>query len=173
MKSTYYVASSLDGFIADESGGVGWLDEVKVDPGTSSYEQFYSTVDGLMMGRATYDFIFDYGSWPYGEKPAWIVTSRPVERLPGANLQASTELETACKDAQSLGIENLWVVGGGKLIASLIQRDLLTHIRVTIMPVVLGKGIPFVDALPAPCFLTQELANCDGGNCEIVYRVGA
>lgn len=173
MRTTYYVASSLDGFIADESGGVDWLDDVKTDPAISSYEKFYSTVDGLLMGRATYDFIFDYGSWPYGDKPAWVVTSRSIDPLPGCNLQASTDLEPAWNDASSLGLEHLWVVGGGKLIASLLQKDLLTHIQTTIMPVVLGKGIPLIDALPAPRFLTQERAETSGGRCEIVYRVGA
>ncbi len=62
MKSTYYVASSLDGFIADESGGVEWLDQVDIDANESTYDQFYAGIDGLMMGRATYDFVYDYGT---------------------------------------------------------------------------------------------------------------
>lgn len=173
MKSTYYLASSLDGFIADESGGVEWLDEVKIDPADSSYEAFYSAVDGLMMGRATYDFIFDYGSWPYDDKPCWIITSHPVERLSGCNMQNSTKIESAWNDAKSLGVENLWIIGGGKLASSLIQLGLLTHIQVTIMPVILGKGIPLVDALPASRFLTQERTISGTGSCEIVYRVVA
>jgi len=173
VRSTYYLASSLDGFIADKSGGVNWLDEVDIDPADSTYEKFYSTVDGLMMGRSTYDFIFEYGCWPYGDKPAWVITTRPFESLSGCNLQGSTDMETAWNEAKLLGIENLWIVGGGKLVGSLLQKELLTHIQVTIMPVVLGKGIPFVDSLPAPCFLTQERVVAGRGSCEIEYRVGA
>ena len=173
MKSTYYLASSLDGFIADPSGGVDWLDEVDIDAADSSYTEFYATVDGLMMGRATYDFIFDYGSWPYEDKPSWVITSRPIEPLAGCNLQTANDIDQAWRDAESAGIEHLWIIGGGKLVRSLIQKNLLSHIQVTIMPVVLGNGIPLVDSLPEPRFLTQERTLPGRGSCEIIYRVAA
>lgn len=171
MRSTYYLASSLDGFIADESGGVAWLDEVDIDSADSSYDEFYSSIDGLMMGRATYDFIVDYGSWPYDDKPAWVVTTRPVNALPGCNLQAAHDLRAAWNEAASLGIQHLWIVGGGKLVSAMIQQKLLTHIQVTIMPVILGRGIALVDTLPSPQFLTQERTITGKGSCEIIYRI--
>ena len=69
MKSTYYVASSLDSYIAKEDGDVSWLDDLGISPEESGYEEFYSTVDALVMGRETYDKLHEFGSWPYGDKP--------------------------------------------------------------------------------------------------------
>ncbi len=173
MKSTYYLASSLDGFIADSSGGVDWLDEVDIDSADSSYNEFYSNVDALMMGRATYDFIHEYGSWPYGDKPCWVVSSHPIEALEGCNLQSSMDINGAWSDAIAKQTKHVWIVGGGKLVSSLIQKDLLTHIQVTIVPVLLSEGIRLVDLLPSPRFLSQERTNPGSGSCEILYRVGA
>ncbi len=69
MKITYYVATSLDGFIAKKGGDISWLDDMNIDMADAGYDDFFTSVDGLVMGRNTYDFIFNYGSWPYGDKP--------------------------------------------------------------------------------------------------------
>lgn len=173
MKSIYYVAMSLDGYIADEAGGVAWLDELKIDHAQTGYDAFYAKIDGLMMGRSTYDFVFNYGSWPYGDQPCWILSSKEMQILDGCNAKASVHLQQAYQDAESSGVENLWVVGGGKLVGSLLQLGLLTHIHVTVMPIVLGGGIRLVDSLSSLVQLEQESGRVDGGFCEIVYKVGA
>lgn len=87
MKSTYYVASSLDGYIAKEDGDVSWLDDLGVSPEESGYEEFYSTVDALVMGRKTYDKLHKFGSWPYGDKPTWVCTTNSIDVFKGCNLQ--------------------------------------------------------------------------------------
>jgi dihydrofolate reductase len=173
LKSTYYAATSLDGYIADEAGGVDWLDEVKIDKTSTGYDEFYSKIDGLMMGRSTYDFIFDYGSWPYDDLPCWICSSRELEVLPGCNKMEALDLQQAYSDAESTGVKNLWVIGGGKLVSSLIQAGLLTHIQVSVMPIVLGAGIRLVDSMPHPVQLEQEWGRTESGFCEIMYRVDA
>ena len=71
MKITYYCAMSSDGYIARDDGDVSWLDEANIDESPSSYDEFFARVDGLAMGRGTYDFIFNYGSWPYGDVCTW------------------------------------------------------------------------------------------------------
>jgi len=62
---------SSDGYIARDDGDVSWLDEANIDESPSSYDEFFARVDGLAMGRGTYDFIFNYGSWPYGDVCTW------------------------------------------------------------------------------------------------------
>ena len=172
MKTIYYVASSLDGFIADPDGGVGWLDRLSIDPQASGYEEFFATVDALLMGRATYDFVHDYGQWPYGDKPTWVCTNRALEPLAGCNLQSEREPQAAIEQAKEQGVETLWVVGGGKLVGTLLQAGLLTHVSVSLMPVLLGEGISLVDSLPEPVFLEQESSTPMAGFTQIVYRVG-
>ena len=87
MKITYYVAKSLDGFIAKKDGDISWLNDLNIDMTNAGYDYFFASIDGLVMGRNTYDFIFDYGSWPYGDKPTWICTNRRLKSLEGANLK--------------------------------------------------------------------------------------
>ncbi|MFT4887062.1 MAG: dihydrofolate reductase [Pseudohongiellaceae bacterium] len=90
MKVTYYAAMSSDGFIARDKGDVSWLDDLDIDYSGIGYEGFFASVDGLVVGRGTYDFIFDYGSWPYDEKLTWVCTNRALEALPGANPNIAT-----------------------------------------------------------------------------------
>lgn len=172
MKLTYYAAASLDGYIADTEGGVDWLDEVNVDHSGLGYDAFYDSVDGLIMGRLTYEFILNYGSWPYDDKPTWIVTSQDVETLSGCNRQPASDLHGAYDQAMDMGLHHVWLVGGGQLASGLIADGLLTHIQVTLMPIVLGDGIRFMGALPAETYLTQESGRVENGCCELLYRVG-
>ena len=86
MKITYYVASSLDGYIAREDGYVSWLDGLGISPEEAGYEEFYSTVDALVMGRKTYDMINSFGQWPYGDKAVWVCSSSKVKPINDCNL---------------------------------------------------------------------------------------
>jgi dihydrofolate reductase len=144
MKITYYAAMSLDGYIAKEDGDVSWLDTLNIEPNESGYEEFLATVDGLVMGRNTYDFIHNYGTWPYEGKPAWVCTSRELEILEGADLSIVLTAEDVVKEAELKGVTHLWLVGGGKLASSFIESRLLTHLSISEMPIKLGKGIPFL-----------------------------
>ena len=64
MKVTYYVASSLDGYIAKEDGDVSWLEDLNISMEDAGYDKFYSTVDALVMGRKTYELVVSFGQWP-------------------------------------------------------------------------------------------------------------
>jgi dihydrofolate reductase len=142
MKITYYVATSLDGFIAREDGDVSWLDDMSIDMTDTGYEDFFASIDGLVMGRSTYDFIFKYGSWPYGNKPAFVCTSTDLEVLEGADLKIVKTIENVIKEAESKSIKHLWLVGGGKLASSFIEKGLLTHLSIFEMPIKPKSGIP-------------------------------
>ena len=115
MKITYYVATSLDGFIAREDGDVSWLDDMNIDMTDTGYDDFFASIDGLVMGRNTYDFVFNYGSWPYEDKPTWVCTSSELESLEGANLKIAKTADDVVKEAELKGFKHLWLVGGGKL----------------------------------------------------------
>lgn len=171
MDTTYFVAMSLDGYIADADGGVGWLDGLEGEASQESYESFFAGVDGLLMGRATYDFVFEHGSWPYGDTPCWICTSRELQVLDGCNIQRATRLEEALRDAESKGLQHLWVVGGGKLAGSLIEQERLTRIHVSIAPVVLGSGVALLDLPATRVRLRQQQGRVRSGACELVFRV--
>ena len=150
MKITYYVASSLDGYIAKEDGDVSWIDDLGISMEDTDYEEFFSSVDALVMGRKTYEFIYEYGSWPYGDKPVWICTSNEIQLIDGCNLQGGSSPEDVCSAANEKGIKHLWLVGGGKLATSFIEKSIPIHLSICQMPIILGSGIKLFSSLKSP-----------------------
>ena len=87
MKITYSAAMSRDGFIAREDGDVSWLEQSGVEPKEAGLDELFDSIDGLVMGRKTYDFVLQYGSWPYGDKAAWVCTTQAaLPPLSGAKM---------------------------------------------------------------------------------------
>jgi dihydrofolate reductase len=164
MKITYYVATSLDGFIAREDGDVSWLDDMNIDMTDTGYNDFFASIDGIVMGRNTYDFIFNYGSWPYGNKPTWVCTSSEIETLEGANLKIVKTVDAVTKETGSKGLTHIWLVGGGKLASSFLKKGLLTHLIISEMPIKLELGIPL--------FADHKLKNLSIEKTEIFQKKG-
>ncbi len=142
MRITYSAAASVDGFIARENGDVSWLDAMNIDPNETGLEQFFRSIGGLVMGRKTYDFVFNYGSWPYEDKPSWVCTRNDLTLLEGANLMVVGSIDDVIRQAETRGIEHLWLVGGGRLASSFLAKGLITHLSISEMPIKLGSGIP-------------------------------
>ena len=164
MKVTYYVAISSDEYIAKEDGDVSWLDSLDIDMTETGYDEFFASVDGLAMGRHTYDFVFNYGSWPYEKKPTWVCTSRELKVLEGANLKVAKTALDIIKEAEAAGIGHLWLVGGGKLASAFLENDLLTHLSISQMPIKLGSGIPL--------FSNHKLGNISVKKFETLMKKG-
>mgnify|MGYP000043960203 CR=1 FL=1 len=131
MKVTYYAASSIDGYIAKEDGDISWLDALNISMKETGYDGFFASVDGIVMGRNTYDMICSFGTWPYGDKPTWICSSRPVTPMKGMNLQKEILPEETIQAAKAKGLQHVWLVGGGKLASSFIDKSLLTDITIS------------------------------------------
>ena len=164
MKITYYVAKSLDGFIAREDGDVSWLDDLNINMADTGYDDFFSSIDCLAMGRNTYDFVFNFGSWPYGDKPTWICTNRELKPLEGANLKIVKTAIDIVKEAESCGLKHLWLVGGGELASSFLEKNLLSHLSISEMPIKLKAGIPL--------FANHKVENLSTEKTEIFQKNG-
>jgi dihydrofolate reductase len=142
LRVSYYVAASLDGFIAGPDGDVDWLDAADLPDEDFGYEAFVETVDALIMGRKTWDFVAGVRPWPYGARPVRVFSHRsidprelPVERAAGEASQVVAELAEA-------GHAHVWLVGGGGLASALVASGHLTDLILTVIPVTLGRGIP-------------------------------
>jgi dihydrofolate reductase len=172
MKVTYYVATSLDGYIAKEDGDVSWLEELNISMEDAGYDKFYSTVDALVMGRKTYDMVVSFGQWPYGDKPVWVCSSNKTEPIEGCDLQVGSTPEEACKAANEMNIKHLWFVGGGRLASSLLKNNLLTNISLSLMPIVLGDGIRLFGDLSSPIKLKKETQQPhESGMVQLEYTI--
>jgi dihydrofolate reductase len=145
----YYTATSLDGFIADESHGLDWLFSRQQDrAGPLNYASFFADVGAVTMGRTTYEWILDHesgGKWPY-DVPAWVFTHKELRAVPNAEITFTSGDVAAVHDelAAAAGGRNVWIVGGGDLAGQFADAGLLDEVIVYVAPVTLGAGAPLL-----------------------------
>lgn len=153
MKTQYYTATSLDGFIADPDHSLDWLFQFG-DPEESTYPAFIRDVGAIAMGSTTYEWVVRHlgdptsglpSKWPY-EQPSWIFSSRERPALPGADLRfvrGDVRPVHAAMTKAAAG-KNVWIVGGGELVGQFHDAGLLDEIIVTVASVTLGAGAPLL-----------------------------
>jgi len=140
--TVYYVAQSLDGFIADRDGALDWLLDFGFDDFQQQYDEFLVSVGAIVMGAGTYRWLAAQGEpWSYTGTPTWVLTSRELPRINGAEYAAAYDPAAAFGAARdAAGDRDVWVMGGGSTAASLIDLGLIDALHLTVMPVTLGAG---------------------------------
>ncbi|MGR0219303.1 dihydrofolate reductase family protein [Agromyces sp. ZXT2-6] len=171
----YYVASTLDGFIADEHDDLAWLLQFGMADFSEHYERFFAGVGALVLGATTYEWVLrEGGGWPYGSLPTWVLTHRDLPVPDGADIRFVSGDAGAVADAAVVAAagRNVWVVGGGPVAAQFLEAGRLDEVLVTYMPVALGRGRPLlpVDTVTPPLSLTGVTRL--GDSVEHVYRIG-
>jgi dihydrofolate reductase len=152
MKATVYIATSLDGFIAREDGGIDWLPPIEAgDDGEDyGYHAFFASVDTLVMGRNTFELVRGFGQWPYGDKRVIVLTSRPLD-LPDAFAGRVEPMSGSPGEvAERLGArgaQHLYV-DGGKTIQGFLAEGLIQRLIIARIPVLIGRGIPLFGPVP-------------------------
>jgi dihydrofolate reductase len=153
VRTQYYTASSLDGFIADPNDSLDWLFPLgKIED--TSYPSFIRNVGALAMGSHTYEWILRHHvagdadrpqAWAY-EQPSWVFTSRTLEPVPGADIRFVNgdvrPVHKAMVDAAAG--RNVWIVGGGDLAGQFHDHGLLDDLFVQYGSVTLGAGKPLL-----------------------------
>lgn len=181
MKTQYYTATSLDGFIATEDDSLDWLFPLG-DPGETSYPDFIAGVGALAMGAATYQWMLrhadkvaeEVGSpWPYTQ-PAWIFSHRSLPSIGGADIRfAQGDVRAVHAEMRAAaGRKNIWIVGGGDLAGQFFDAGLLDEIIVQVGSVTLGKGKPlFPRRVTSPPFTLTSVRQIGAGLAELRYEV--
>ena len=148
--TVYYVACSLDGFIADRENSLDWLMEFGFEEFSEEYARFIADIGAVIMGAETYEFILnDPAEWSY-TMPAWVLSHRELPGVDGADIrftQADGPGDIAALHAAAAlaaGEKKVWVIGGGNVASQFADARLLDELQVTIMPVVLGAGRPLL-----------------------------
>lgn len=144
MANIVYIAASLDGYIARPDGGIDWLMDIP-NPGNSDYgfADFIKRIDGIVMGRNTFETALGFSSWPY-ERPTFVLsnTLKAVPaRLEGKAEIVSGELPVIVQNLAKRGINNLYI-DGGKTIQSFLQANLIDEMIVTTVSKIIGAGLP-------------------------------
>jgi dihydrofolate reductase len=185
LKTQYFTATSLDGFIADADNSLDWLFEVdRGDTGGESFSAFFADVGAMAMGATTYKWVVEHerlleepATWRgyYGDVPCWVFTHGDLPAVRGADIRfvrgdvppVHDEMRTAAGD------KNIWLVGGGDLVGQFADQGLLDEVIAGIAPVTLGGGAPL---LPRRLTAAQlELVEVDrqGQFVNLRYRVRA
>jgi dihydrofolate reductase len=168
-----FVGTSLDGFIARTNGAFDFLPPGGGEP--HGYDEFMATVDALVIGRKTFETALAFATWPYGEKPVIVLSTRPlapaprgavVERMSGAPADIVSQLAAR-------GIGHAYV-DGGITIQRFLEAGLIQRLVITRVPVLIGTGIPLFGALERDIVLrhvgTRQYAS---GLVQSEYSVAA
>ncbi|NYD65855.1 dihydrofolate reductase family protein [Agromyces atrinae] len=170
----YYVAASVDGFIADRDGSIDWLLAFGMDEFTAGYESFIAGVGAVVMGSSTYEFLLGEGpdAWSY-DIPAWVLTTRELETIPGRDIRfLSGDVATHRDDiVGSAAGKNVWIVGGGDVAAQFSRAGLLDELQLTVMPLVLGAGAPLLSVDSLRSLELTGSTPFPSGAIELRYRV--
>ncbi|MFC6965213.1 dihydrofolate reductase family protein [Halocatena marina] len=153
MKTQYYTATSIDGYLADEDNSLDWLFQFGAIEGMEDDQaQFIEQVGAAAMGSTTYEWMIEHenllenpDNWPY-EVPVWVFSSRELPIVDGANIHFAqgdvapvhAEMATAADG------KNIWLVGGGDLIGQFYEHALLDEIILSVAPVTLASGAPLL-----------------------------
>ncbi|MDB4904225.1 MAG: Dihydrofolate reductase [Mucilaginibacter sp.] len=180
FKVTIHMVSSLDGYISKKDNSVSWFETAdNYDKGVIVTEQdtaeFLKIIDCYVMGSRTYEHALElsksYG-WAYGDVPTIVLTHRklPVDRR---NIEIySGDLNKLVNERLKPNYKNVWLVGGAKLTKDFIRLNLADEIRQSILPVILGDGIPFFDQIGQEQALhLKDVTAYKSGMVELCYEL--
>jgi dihydrofolate reductase len=175
------MAASLDGFIARKDGSVDWLETADefadgdtLDPGF--VETFLDTIGCYVMGSRTYETALKFEAkglgWAYGNKPVFVLTSRNLPRTRNTIEFYSGDLTPFVNGRLRSTFRTIWFVGGGVVSGECLRLGLADEVRYSILPILIGDGIPFFEKLDRDVALhLAEVKAYKNGIVELRYEV--
>jgi len=174
-KLIYYVAVSMDGFIATVDHKLDWLETFTLGEDATPYEDFYRTIGAVIMGAETWRWIMQHAGdhWPYKAIPAFVISHQPlalgaehnIKQLSGEARQMATQAKEAAQG------KNVWLIGGGVTAACFAQAGELDELFVTTIPILLGQGVPLLPVTTACKMTVQSQRLLHSGAAEWVLSL--
>jgi len=178
---TIHMAASLDGYIARRDGRVDWLETSDEFPAGDTIdaefaEAFVRTIDCYVMGSRTYETALNFETqgfgWVYGDKPVFVLTSRELPRNRETVEFYSGDLVQFVNGRLRPSFRTIWFVGGGVVSGACLRLGLADEVRYSILPILIGDGIPFAEKLDGDIPLhLAEVKAYRSGMVELVYEV--
>ena len=153
---TIHMVASLDGFIARKDGRVDWLETSdRFEEGDTLapelVQAFVKTIDCYVMGSRTYETALDFEArgfgWAYGDKPTFVLTHRELPKTRDTVEFYSGDLARLVHEQLKLVFRSIWFVGGGTVSGECLRLGLADEVRYSILPILIGEGIPFFHGL--------------------------
>jgi dihydrofolate reductase len=178
---TIHMAASLDGFIARKDGSVDWLETSDEFVGGDTMdpefvEAFLKTIDCYVMGSRTYETALGFEAkglgWSYGDKPTFVLTHRKLPRTRDTVEFYSGDLAQLVNGRLRPTFRTIWLVGGGVVSAECLRLGLADEVCYSILPILIGDGIPFFERLDRDIALhLAEVKAYKSGMVELRYEV--
>lgn len=150
-KNSVFIATSLDGFIADENGGIDWLNSIpNPENNDMGYVEFINGIDALVMGRTTFETVLGFDvDWPYS-KPVFVLSNK-LKKIPESHKDKAYLIKGSLTEVlakiHEKGYEKLYI-DGGTTISSFLKEDLIDEMILTTIPILLGGGSSLFGELP-------------------------
>lgn len=178
---TIHMVASLDGFIARKDGSVDWMETADEFEGGDSMdpefvEAFLKTIDCYVMGARTYETALGFEAqglgWAYGDKPTFVLTHRALPRTRDTVEFYAGDLRELVNGRLRSTFRSIWFVGGGMVAGECLRCGLADEVRYSILPILIGEGIPFFDKLDGNVALhLAEVKAYKSGMVAIRYEV--
>jgi len=174
MKLSVFCGVSVDGFLARPNHALDFLDAGGQEP--HGFEEFYDSVDVVVIGRKTFEVVLTFGKWFYGKKPVVVLSGRPLDFSSiekGVVEQMSGEPAEIAAKLKARGFKHAYI-DGGITIQRFLAAGLIDRLVITRVPVLIGEGVPLFGPLPRDVGLRHVATRCYGGGLvQSEYEVGA
>jgi dihydrofolate reductase len=168
MKFRVYIAISVDGFVAPPDGGVEWLEPFSGEGDPYGYQQFYASIDAIVIGRTTFDQALTLPTWPYADKDVYVLTRRPLTGEHPRTLAwhgSPGELVTHLRDRE----RDVWLLGGPGSLRPFRELGAIDEYELLVLPVLLGAGIPLFSQGARGALKLQGSAIYPDGVVRLLY----
>lgn len=170
MKLSVFCGVSVDGFLARPNHALDFLNTGGQE--SHGFDEFFSSVDVLVIGRRTFEVVLTFGKWPYGKKPVVVLSGRPLDLSAvkgGVVEQMSGEPAAIAKRLKARGFKHAYI-DGGITIQRFLAAGCIDRLVITRVPVLIGAGIPLFGSVPHDIRLRHAATRCyKGGLVQSEY----
>ena len=171
MKLSVFCGVSVDGFLARPNHALDFLDSGGQVP--HGFEEFFASVDVVVIGRKTFEVVLNFGGWFYGKKAVVVLSSRPVDFSTvkdGVVSQMSGEPGEIVAQLKARGFKHAYI-DGGITIQRFLAAGLIDRLVITRVPILIGEGIPLFGSLPRDILLRHiATRSYQGGLVQSEYE---
>jgi dihydrofolate reductase len=172
MKLSVFCGVSVDGFLARPNHALDFLDAGGQEP--HGFEEFFASVDVVVIGRRTFEVVLGFGGWFYGKKQVVVLSSRPLDfssLKEGTVRQSSGEPKEIAKELEALGFQHAYI-DGGITIQRFLGAGVIDRLVITRVPILIGSGIPLFGPVPGDIRLNHVATRSyAGGLVQSEYEV--
>ncbi len=172
-KIIVYIAQSLDGYIAKKDLSIDWLQGETEDNTMTSFNEFYSTIDTVILGYNTYNQIVNElakDNWPYQDKITYVITNKEIKET--SNIKKSNNLKLLLENLKQQQGKNIWICGGASIVNQAKELNMIDEYTISVIPILLGDGIKLFDKSNITTKLKLKNTNTYNGIVDLNYIKG-